>query len=378
MLTDMKVGFDVSDLSTNRADGTTRYTAELAKRMPVLVPDNQWLFYAPGKLVINHSTPPNVTKRIVPWPKYWTQLRLPFALEKDKPDVLFMPIQQLPLLRPRKTKTIAVIHDLAVHRFPEQFTYKDWALLQIFSAQVAHEADHIISVSEATARDIEKYYGRTENVHVVHHGVDHARFRLPDNNERNRSWQLLTERYTKLHKPYLLYIGQIQPRKNLERLIAAFEILRHDNPDLQLVIGGGHGWLQKPILERAKHSPVAENILFLGRVPEDLLPALYWQADVFVLPSLYEGFGMPVLEAMACGCPVVTSNVSSLPEVAGDAAVLVDPNSVESITRGIKEALNDKQSLSTKGIEQAKQFDWDKTARETYKIIASIAAHPSR
>lgn len=364
----MNIGFDASDLGTNRADGTTRYTYELAKRLPKIGSEHQWRFYSPTK-PMGIEAGENCDIKLSPWPKYWTQSRLPFDLYRDKPDVMFMPIQQIPYVRPGNLKTVAVVHDLAIHLYPEQFTYKDWLLLHVFSAYVAREADKIIAVSQATADDIKKYYGREKGVSVAHHGVDKEKFYVPSEEERAKSVRSLEEKYHKLTKPYILYVGQIQPRKNIIRLVEAYEMLWEENKELKLVIAGGHGWLKQPILDRVKKSKAKENILMLGRVPDELLPALYWQAEVFVLPSLYEGFGMPILESMACGCPVVTSDVSSMPEVAGEAGVLVNPKKVESIRRGIKEALNNKQKLVNKGLERVKQFSWDKTARETLRVI---------
>lgn len=364
----MKIAFDVSDLCTARADGTTRYTYELAKRLPNLLPETMWDFHAPCPQNPNLQFP-NAEWISTPWKKYWTQLRLPIALYEKRADVLFMPIQQLPYIHP-KMKTVAVVHDLAIHKYPEQFTYKDWLLLHNFSSHAARMADDIIAVSQATANDIAEYYGRTKNVHVVHHGVDHDTFRLPTNEESTNSWQALTKQYPEIQKPYILYVGQIQPRKNLIKLVEAFEIIRQKNKDLQLVIAGGHGWLQQPILDRIEVSPERFNILITGRVPEELLVPLYWHADVFALPSLYEGFGMPILEALACGCPVVTSNISSMPEVVGDAGIIIDPQNAESLASGIIQARLQKDALRVKGIEQAKKFSWESCAEATVKIIS--------
>ncbi len=362
----MKIGFDVSDLCTGRADGTTRYTGELMKRLPKLSREHSWFMFAPCNAMQNDQCPMTNAQSIAsPWPKYWTQTRLPFDLYRYKPDVMFMPIQQVPYLRPRKTKMVAVVHDLAVHRYPEQFRYKDWLLLHVFSAHAVREADDIIAVSQSTADDIVKYYGRTKNVHVIYHGVDHERFRMPGKAEQEESGRQLKNRYPDLKKPFVLYVGQLQPRKNLGRLIEAFEQLRKPETELQLVLAGGHGWLQKPIFTAINSSTEAKNILALGVVPDSLLPALYWQAEAFVLPSLYEGFGMPILEAFACGCPVV----SSMPEVAGRAAVLVEPTSVESVTAGIKEALGRKEDLRKQGLERARQFDWEGAARKVLEVL---------
>jgi glycosyltransferase involved in cell wall biosynthesis len=361
----MKIAVDVSDLSTDRADGTTTYTRELARRLPALAPQHTWDYVAPGPA--NQHYPANW--HASPWPKYWTQLRLPAELYRLKPDVLFMPIQQLPYIRPGKMKTVAVIHDLAVHYYPQQFTYKDWLLLQVFSAQAARDADQIIAISQATADDIARFYGRTKNVHVIHHGVDLVRFHVPTDAEKTASWDALHEAYPELRKPYILYVGQIQPRKNLVRLIAAFEKLHTENKELQLVIAGSHGWLQAEIQEKIAASLDRESIHQIGRVPHELLPALYWHAQVFALVSLYEGFGMPLLEAMACGTPVVTSHISSLPEVAGDAAVLVDPQSTEAIADGLLAAMGNAQQLSQAGLARAQQFTWDKTVQQTLQVL---------
>lgn len=366
------IAFDASDLCTARADGTTRYTSELAKRLPTLAPADHWSFLAPCANKIPNATRDNISWHASPWPKYWTQSRLPIDLLHLRPDILFMPIQQLPLIRPGKTKTVATIHDLAVHLYPEQFTYKDWLLLHIFSAQAAREADAVIAVSQATADDIAHYYGRTKNVFVIHHGIDKKVFRVPSEDERETSWQALKEAHPKLREQYMLYVGQIQPRKNLIRLIEAFELVKPMRPQLQLVIAGGHGWLKQPIIDRVKSSKYEQDIFLPGRIDERLLPALYWHASVFTLVSLYEGFGIPILEAMACGTPVVTSKVSSMPEVAGDAAVLVDPQDVKSIANGIETALRDSNHYRKAGLTRAKAFSWDKTSQQTLDVITSV------
>ncbi len=367
----MKIGFDASDLCTNRADGTTRYTQELLTRLPHLGSADTWEVFGPCVAPGSYET--NVSWHASPWPMYWTQSRFPLDVWKVNPEVLFMPIQQLPFIRRPKMKTVAVIHDLAIHQFGEQFPYKDWLLLNVFGSLAIREADALIAVSQATADDIAKYYGRTEHVHVVHHGVDHNRFKLLSQEDKEQSWTVLKEKYPRMRKPYILYVGQIQPRKNIERLIEAFELLKKNQADLQLVIAGSHGWHQQPIEERVKSSPYAQDILMLGRVADELLPSLYSHAEVFTLVSLYEGFGMPILEAFASGIPVVTSNNSSMKEIAERAAILVDPYNSESIADGISQAMHDKENLKQKGIERAKQFTWEKTAQETYNVIASVS-----
>jgi len=369
----MIIGFDISDLASNRADGTTRYTKELAKRLPKLSPQHEWLFFCPSIAPALEQELAAANVRILrsPWPKYWTQLRLPVELYRYRPDILFMPIQQLPIIRPGIMRTVAVVHDLAVHKFPRQFTFKDWLLLHIFSAMACRQATRIIAVSKATAMDIARYYGRTSDVKVVGHGIDKNMWRMPQD---DYEVQLEAANINKLFdntKPYILYVGQIQPRKNLVRLIKAFNLLAHENPTWQLVLVGGHGWKHKTINQAINDSPVKNNIHQLGTVSDKVLRALYWGAQVFVLPSLYEGFGMPILEAMSSGCPVVTSNNSSLLEVAGGAAVLVNATEEESIKQGIKAAISRRNELIKKGIDRVKYISWEETTKQTLAIIES-------
>lgn len=365
----MKIGFDASDLCTGRADGTTRYTSELAKRLPTLAKEDTWEFYGPcAKPSFSLNT--NATWHASPFPGGWTQARLPFELFRDKPDVLFMPIQQLPIFRPYRTKTVAVIHDLAFHEYHEQFRYKDWLLLHGFSAQVANEADAIIAVSEATKKDIETYYGRKHSVHVVPHGIDHDRFHIFSTEEKETGFLKLQATYPRITKPYILYVGQIQPRKNIIRLIEAFELLEH--PDLQLVIAGGHGWNNTEIYERIATSKKAASIVATGAVPDELLPTLYANAETFILPSLQEGFGIPLIEAAACGVPLVTSNGSSMKEIAEGTGVLVQPEDAISISKGIQEALGNKKSYSQKSVAMASKFSWDTTAEKTLRILKEV------
>jgi len=403
----MKIAFDASDMCTGRADGTTRYTTELAKRLPLLAKDVQWDFYgpcpAPTTWIPGQARDDNTGWHATPFPFAWTQTRFAWELFQNKPDVLFMPIQQLPIFRPHRTKTVAVIHDLAFHAYKGQFRYKDWLLLHTFSAQVANEADAIIAVSEATKDDIKKYYGRTHNVHVVHHGIDHDKFRVFSKEEKEAGMQKLQEKYPALRQAqgkYILFVGQIQPRKNIVRLVEAFELLLanttyltptspskgeetnagHPSPyegegegdEVMLVIAGGYGWNNEEIYKRIAMSPFRDRIIVTGAVPDALLPTLYANAEVFVLPSLQEGFGIPLIEAAACGVPLVSSNVSSMKEIVGEAGVLIDPQNSEALAHGIQEAMNNKELYAKKSVHMASKFSWDKAAQETLRILKGV------
>ena len=365
----MNIAFDASDICAGRADGTTRYTRELMARLPQLAQEDTWDFYGPCNSLRTGDR--NTCWHSSSAPGAWTQTRFAWDLFWDNPDVLFMPIQQLPILRRKKMRTIAVIHDLAFHEYGPQFRTKDWLLLHTFSAQVAREADIIIAVSDATKQDIKKYYGREKNVHVVHHGIDHARFRVFSDTEKQAGFKKLQETYPDIKQNYMLFVGQIQPRKNIEKLVESFELLKH--PELQLVIAGGHGWNNKEIFERIKTSSARKNILLTGAVPDELLPTLYANAGVFVLPSLQEGFGIPIIEAGACGTPVVTSNCSSTKEIMEGAGVLVNPLSAQAIADGVAYALAHREDIANRCVERASQFSWDKTAAETLRIIKGVS-----
>lgn len=382
----MNIAFDASDLASGRADGTTRYTWEIARRLPSLHTRATWHFFMPevkdspyARQLHELTRFHNARLHISRWPMYWTQTRFLYDILRLRPDVLFMPVQQLPMFRPRHMKTVAVVHDLAFHWYGEQFTHKDWLLLHTFTAQVAREADDIIAVSGATAHDIHRVYGRSKHVHTIHHGIDHNTFRLSTDNEMAESERLLSATFPTIRKPYMFFIGQIQPRKNIICLVEAFERIKHGfgilpsavRQRITLVIAGSHGWLQKPIHDRAAQSKFSQDILFLGRVEDQLLPSLFWHASEYVLPSLYEGFGMPILEAFACGCPVVTSNVSSMPEVAHGAAILIDPLDSKSLAQGMCDAIARREDLIKQGRRRVLDFSWDVTAQETLNVILS-------
>lgn len=185
----------------------------------------------------------------------------------------------------------------------------------------------------------------------------------------------------KINQPYILYVGSFDARKNLLGLLNAFSKLRQHLPAWKLVIVGARKWKSTPVFEVVQRLQLEEYVHFTGFVEEADLPALYNGADLFVFPSLYEGFGLPVLEAMACGIPVVTSNTSSLPEVAGDAALLVDPMDVEAIAAAMQQVLSDPglaAELRRRGLEQASKFSWERTARETLAVYEKVLAKPGR
>lgn len=268
-------------------------------------------------------------------------------------------------------RNVITIHDMAHEYYPEAMSKRIYIYLKRLQ-QSAEKADLIIADSENTKKDILKFLGVSEKkVKVIYPGVDTI-FRPINDTDVLDS---VKKKYN-LYERFILYLGAIQPRKNITTLIRAYNMLcKEHNFKHRLVIAGGVGWKNKDIRYLVEELGLQDKIIFTRYVPENDLPVIYNLADVFVFPSLYEGFGLPVLEAMACGTPVVTSNVSSLPEVAGDAVLLINPHSVEELADSIKRIISDedlrKRNIA-KGLEQAKLFTWEKCARETLEAFSQV------
>jgi alpha-1,3-rhamnosyl/mannosyltransferase len=290
---------------------------------------------------------------------------------------VFHAADQLPYAPPGAA-TVLTFHDLTTRRFPDMHVAENAALHAVKERFARDRADRIIAVSEATRRDIVSDLSiPSERISVVYEAAD-ARFR-PHTPDETRP---ILARYNLTHGGYVLSVGTLEPRKNYIRLIEAYAALHEryaaDGRSLPpLIIAGGYGWKYEAILAAPERVGVAGIVRFPGRVPDDDLPALVAGARVFVYPSLYEGFGLPPLEALASGTPVIVANTSSLPEVVGDAGLYCDPYSVNDIARQIAGLLDDTRlalRLRHAGIERAKQFSWERAARETLAVYAQARA----
>ncbi len=310
------------------------------------------------------------------FPRLWTHARLSTEMALHSPDVLFVPAHVLPLIHPRAS--VVTVHDLGYIYYPEAHEAGDRRYLDWSTRWNAHQAAAVLADSEATKADLVDAYGaRPEKIHVVYLGRDES-LKQVTNPLRLAS---LRAKYD-LAQRYLLYVGTLQPRKNLERVVQAFERLcgRPELADVQLVLAGKQGWLYDSLFQQVARAGLGERVVFPGYIPDEDLPALLSAATAFVYPSLYEGFGIPVLEAGGCGVPVITSNTSSLPEVAGDAALLVDPHDVDAIADAMYRLVTDPAlaaELARRGRENVKRFSWEKCARETLAVLESVAKKPT-
>lgn len=301
--------------------------------------------------------------------RLWYRLRLPVPVELlvGRIDLYHATDFVLPPTR-SSTKTIVTVHDLSFERVPESASPRLKAFLQRNVPRSVSRATHIIADSSATKADLIELYGvKPEKISVVLSGVQ----------IQSSQFDLMTIRkiYPILQKPYLLAVGTVQPRKNYARIVAALARLRQKNYDLIFVIAGGKGWLEDSLYAEIEHHGLSEYVHFLGYVPDEHLPSLYSGAACVVYPSLYEGFGFPVLEGMGYGTPVITSNVSSLPEVAGDAAILVNPYDVDELADAVTRVIEDTElraALIDRGYNQVKRFTWQASALQLKAVYDQI------
>ncbi|MDD5083610.1 MAG: glycosyltransferase family 1 protein [Candidatus Moranbacteria bacterium] len=401
----MNIAVQAADLDADRIDGTRVYLSQLLKRFGMIDPSNQWHLYHRSAFNPELVPPtfPNYTVHTVTVPFYWTQTRFAWEMWKLRPEKLWMPVQALPFFLPKGIETTVTIHDLAFKYFPDHFPKKDQRRLHMFADFAVRKADKLIAVSESTKRDILKWYPDVDasKIRVIYHGFENGQqltintqqqslsghSELVEESSQNTGRSLdyaqddkrevqdnILKKYSLETKKYLLYVGAIQPRKNILVLLEAFELEHKRHPDMKLVLAGEKAWLWKETVDMIEKHPFREDIIVTGKVSFRDLAALYAQAKMFVFPSLYEGFGIPVLEAMAAGTPVICSNNSSLPEVGGDAALYFEALNVSELASRI-ESLWTEESLCAamirRGYENIKKFSWDKCAKETMEYIIS-------
>ncbi len=374
----MRIGIDYTAAIRQRA-GIGRYTRGLIGALPALDEENSYrLFVAARGAEGPIPTGRNFVARRAPLTDretslLWQRLRLPVPIELflgrldlfHSPDFVLPPVWH--------ARTVLTVHDLTFLRVP-QYAHP---VLQQYLARVVprsvHRADLILADSENTRRDVVELLGvPEERVRVIYPGVE-ARFQPVTAADVLAG---VRQRYG-LERPFILGLGTLEPRKNFSGLVEAFtRLLERRRLPHELAIAGGKGWLYEPIFERVRALGLDARVRFLGHVGDDDLPALYSLAACLAYPSFYEGFGIPPLEAMACGTPAVIARTSSLPEVGGEAALYVDPGDVESITDALDRVLHDealRALLVAAGREHARRFTWEEAARALLDAYHSLA-----
>jgi glycosyltransferase involved in cell wall biosynthesis len=372
---------DVS-AAVHRRAGLGRYAESLARALVAGEPSHYTLFYNRERGVeplagLEHLSIRSVALGYKPW-RMLVWLGQLFCLGFDRllPGAeLFHATEHL-LLPLRTTPTVLTVHDLIFRHLPTHHKPLNRWYLNLTMPLYCRRATHIITVSECTRRDLVAAYGVPwEKITVVAEAAD-PRFR-PQGREAVAA---VRTRYN-LPVRYLLFVGTIEPRKNLLRLLEAFEAVHADGLTDALVIVGKRGWLYDDFFVALERSPARDVVILPGYVPDEDLPAIYAGAQALVFPSLYEGFGLPVLEAMACGTPVVASHASSLPEVGGQAALYFDPTSEEEITSNVHRLLRDnalKEGMQVEGLAQAARFSWEKAAAETKAVYNAVLDQNAR
>lgn len=372
----MTIGFDGSRAFVSGRTGTENYSYNLLKALSKIDRKNQYLVYVKSLPSTIYHLPSNFRFKVIYLPRLWTQLGLASRTFIDPIDVLFVPAHTLPIFRKPGLKTVVTVHDLGSEYLPQMHQLKQRAYLSLMQKHQLKGATKIIAVSKATKEDLVKRIGiKPGNVTVIYEGYDKGKFQVPSSKLQIDTLINSLRYYNLKPKTYYLFVGTVQPRKNLERVIKAFsQNTKYQIQNTNLVIVGEKGWMSEEIYKLPKKLGIESRVKFLGYVPDEKLPAFYSNAEALVFPSLFEGFGLPILEAQACGCPVITSNISSMPEVAGKGAIFVDPYSIDDIVEGMRK-MEDRRlrvEIIKRGHENVKRFFWEKCAKETLNVLESV------
>jgi glycosyltransferase involved in cell wall biosynthesis len=359
----VRIAIDASRSTVRRVTGTEHYAIQLIRALIRLNTAHDLVLY------FRDEPPPDlfpvserVTYQVIPFRRVWTHLRFAAELWRERPDVTFVPAHALPIIFPGRS--VVTVHDLGFKHFPEAHPYHQRLYLDWTTHNSANRANIVLADSQATADDLTRFYGVSANkLRVVYPGLDKLVIGDRDG---------VRQKY-KLPERYFLFIGTLQPRKNIARLVQAYRHWQKRNPQdaAALVLAGGKGWLYDPTWVEG-----VERVILTDYVDDSDKGTLYAGALALVFPSLYEGFGFPVLEAMQCGTPVIASNTSSLPELVGNAGLFVDPLDVEAIAQAITKISSEpslRRKLAEEGYIQFNQFTWVEAAHRTLAALESAA-----
>lgn len=393
----MKIGFDYTAVLKERT-GVGQYTVKLLEALIKVDKKNRYVPYILFAMT-NYLLHPGLKQRIpqppggnfelvhVPVPfQALRYLQLPglrgmmkeYMLGGLDVDLIHSNTFCVPRIRDKKKRVVVTVYDLSVLTNPE--CHKKMNILHCTNGitEAVERADAIIAISEHTKRDIIKYFNAPEDLITVTHLAAGSEYHEVEDPAVLAS---VRARYG-LPEKYVLFVGSLEPRKNIKTLLKAYSaVSERTKKDFPLVIAGGKGWLNSDIPSLVEGLGIKECVRFTGYIDANDISAVYSGASVFAYPSLYEGFGLPILEAMSCGAPVITSNTSSMPEVAGDAARLVDPLNADELAGELETVLEDeglRAEMKKKGLARAASFSWDRCARETIEVYRKVAASPKR
>lgn len=370
----MRIGI-ISDRLNRPLTGIGNYVYNLINELSKIDKEDIYLInYEKNNLFpeLNKIIIKNPFEKFPKKPFYFWHLYLNYYLNKKKLDldIIHSPENASLFVKLTNQKKIITVYDVISLYFPKTFTKITVFRYKLLFSKTIKTSDKIITVSHHTKQDIMKYFKIPEDKIKVIYEAANGNYKPLKEDEVNK----IRQKYN-LNYPFILYVGTLEPRKNIPTLLKAYYKLKKQGIKHKLVITGKRGWKYKSIFETIEKLNLQKDVIFTGYVPDEDLPGLYNAADLFVYPSLYEGFGLPPLEAMACGTPVITSNTSSLPEVVGDAGIMVNPYNVDELANAMYEVLtNDglREELSKKGLERAKLFSWKKCAKEHLKVYEEV------
>jgi glycosyltransferase involved in cell wall biosynthesis len=370
----MKIGFDARGAIWYRGTGIGTYTYQLIKNLNLIDKRNNYRFFWPGDEFQNLDISKDEVFQSIESnkDKFWEEVHVPYRVEQEKIDIYHVPQNGIGLPRTKGCLQVATVHDLIPYIYPETSSS---GYLKIFLKEmprIMEQSDIIITVSDYSKRDIQRYFNLPdEKITVIYEAPESIYQPI----EKKKAKEFVNQKYG-INSRYLLYIGGLSQRKNIKGLILAFWNIQKDIPeDYRLVIVGKRERSFKKLMDLIDTFNLGDKIIFTDFVPVPHMPYLYSAADLFVYPSLYEGFGLPPLEAMACGTPVITSNLTSIPEVTNDAALLINPNDDLSLASAIEKVLNNPELLeqmSIGGLKQASKFSWETCARETLGVYEKL------
>ena len=366
----MIIGIDGNEANVEKQVGVSVYTRELLEHFAEIAKEGEefiiYLRQTPLGILPKENT--HFKYRVVKGPFLWSQIFLPLdlhinKLSDSKPDVFFAPAHYAPRFCP--CPVVVTIHDLSFFYYPQEFLQKDLYQLTHWTEYSVKQAKKIIAVSKTTKKDIAKFYSLPDSkIEIVYNGFEKR--------QKNPSAVTILKKFNLEKKKYLLYVGTLQPRKNITTLLRAYKQYKEINPELKLVLVGKKGWLYEHIYEEVAKLELKDEVIFTGYETDDNVAELYKNALCYILPSLYEGFGIPILEAMSYDCLVIASHASSLPEIGANACLYFDPHNADDLRKKISLIDTDHElvkELISLGKQRIKQFSWKKCADETLEII---------